>query len=56
MHQFALIIAVWIPPVSINWCVCSLYSPVILWFDLKQTTTQMLSTVSGTEKMRSITD
>ena len=24
MHQFALISAVWIPPVSINWCVCSL--------------------------------
>ena len=28
----------------------SSFSSVILWFDLKQITTQMLSTVSGTEK------
>ena len=28
----------------------SLHSPVIIWFDLKQIATQMLSTVSGTEK------
>ena len=31
------------------------YSPVILWVDLKLIATQMVSTVSSTEKMCSIT-